>query len=193
MRISIHAPREGSDLFLIHCRRSIAISIHAPREGSDRRTGTKRKLSFYFNPRSPWRERLNGEKIAKYNSDFNPRSPWRERHDYMDLCLHLLQFQSTLPVKGATLNSISTAFVLCISIHAPREGSDLLGFSCRQIHLISIHAPREGSDGTFPFFVDLIWDFNPRSPWRERPKTFNDKEYTLYISIHAPREGSDNV
>ena len=104
MRISIHAPREGSDLFLIHCRRSIAISIHAPREGSDRRTGTKRKLSFYFNPRSPWRERLNGEKIAKYNSDFNPRSPWRER----------------------LRNLTSVRRWSDISIHAPREGSDMI-------------------------------------------------------------------
>ena len=34
-QISIHAPREGSDLALTKARRDQHISIHAPREGSD--------------------------------------------------------------------------------------------------------------------------------------------------------------
>ena len=33
--ISIHAPREGSDVFLSQALVDILISIHAPREGSD--------------------------------------------------------------------------------------------------------------------------------------------------------------
>ena len=33
--ISIHAPREGSDVFLIGDMFPVDISIHAPREGSD--------------------------------------------------------------------------------------------------------------------------------------------------------------
>ena len=33
--ISIHAPREGSDLHHVPAVRTIDISIHAPREGSD--------------------------------------------------------------------------------------------------------------------------------------------------------------
>ena len=52
------------------------------------------------------------------------------------------QFQSTLPVRGATLSVallISTAF---ISIHAPREGSDVF----------------TGDDGA------PVFHFNPRSP-----------------------------
>ena len=35
--ISIHAPREGSDLHHVPAVRAIDISIHAPHEGSDRR------------------------------------------------------------------------------------------------------------------------------------------------------------
>ena len=34
-RISIHAPREGSDLFSLMSSFGWPISIHAPREGSD--------------------------------------------------------------------------------------------------------------------------------------------------------------
>ena len=35
-----------------------------------------------------------------------------------------LEFQSTLPVKGATIDCTKIARNLNISIHAPREGSD---------------------------------------------------------------------
>ena len=35
LEISIHAPREGSDLLGRLCRQLAQISIHAPREGSD--------------------------------------------------------------------------------------------------------------------------------------------------------------
>ena len=34
-RISIHAPREGSDVDFFRLFRGVCISIHAPREGSD--------------------------------------------------------------------------------------------------------------------------------------------------------------
>ena len=55
-------------------------------------------------------------------------------------------FQSTLPVGGATLSSIS--FLL-------------------QMH-ISIHAPRGGSDRYAPWCFHYGKYFNPRSPWGER-------------------------
>ena len=73
--ISIHAPREGSDLFCnnffggkyisIHAPREgsdnvgdlvpidLMISIHAPREGSDPALRLLRLLCHNFNPRSP--------------------------------------------------------------------------------------------------------------------------------------------
>ena len=103
-------------------------------------------------------------------------------------------FQSTLPVRGATVsvnvNKLSTPHFnprspcgerLChndyqmleykISIHAPRAGSDS-GHLVRicLIALISIHAPRAGSD----FYAPL-----------QTPK--------VIISIHAPRAGSDRI
>ena len=79
------------------------------------------------------------------------------------------QFQSTLPVRGATCDVCGTELQTKISIHAPREGSDQANAittvwgSC-----ISIHAPREGSDS------QRTSDSGP-----------------IQISIHAPREGSD--
>ena len=100
-------------------------------------------------------------------------------------------FQSTLPVRGATLLPGAGLRPLPISIHAPREGSDAfqgntvarkdqfqstlpvrgatsLPLQIVKEDLISIHAPREGSDRDFHALL-----------------------HGGHISIHAPREGSD--
>ena len=53
-RISIHAPREGSDLYLSNTPTTLEyISIHAPREGSDCRISWLLERTSYFYPRSP--------------------------------------------------------------------------------------------------------------------------------------------
>ena len=128
--ISIHAPREGSDkwIMIILSGRKIFqstlpekgatgqvsrfgymsnISIHAPREGSD----------------------LEGKAIALTEAHFNPRSPRRERHDPTVTPVSPTVFQSTLPEKGATIRISNTDCPINISIHAPREGSDFFRVS----------------------------------------------------------------
>ena len=101
------------------------------------------------------------------------------------------QFQSTLPVRGATfLRACAFSFSL-ISIHAPRAGSDSSGTSTVFIlsifqstlpvrgatewqstqdpnDLISIHAPRAGSDIACHKLLCEAGNFNPRSPCGER-------------------------
>ena len=75
-------------------------------------------------------------------------------------------FQSTLPVRGATVQPRRGGPCLGISIHAPREGSDL-GDLCLYgpLCIISIHAPREGSDlHNRSEGQRGSTDFNPRSP-----------------------------
>ena len=79
-------------------------------------------------------------------------------------------FQSTLPVRGATVPVQPVFRGTFISIHAPREGSDPSSGDEIATHTaISIHAPREGSD--------LL--------------AFCRFPASVLISIHAPREGSD--
>ena len=79
--------------------------------------------------------------------DFNPRSPWGERPHFTRDTVRLITFQSTLPVGGATKSKARRLCSFYISIHAPRGGSD---FSCSP-------SPRP------------CRNFNPRSPWGERP------------------------
>ena len=57
--ISIHAPREGSDVLpALRGEDTLHISIHAPREGSDVAIGGEFVAREYFYPRSPRGERL---------------------------------------------------------------------------------------------------------------------------------------
>ena len=129
-------------------QRFTRISIHAPRAGSDPTSKKSLGVILYFNPRSPCGERRRATRwqrsTARFQStlpvrgatriwtvchrcvsaDFNPRSPCGER-----LCSWRLSLQRA-----------------GISIHAPRAGSDGNKPHCRTLGTISIHAPRAGSD-----------------------------------------------
>src|SRR5690625_3541103 len=104
----------------------------------------------------------------------------------------IVQFQSTLPIQGATdwltLNIVARQ----ISIHAPNTGSDNWDSILTDMQNISIHAPNTGSDS----FDDTAqcWhaDYNPRSQYRERPVDEALETIGFNISIHAPNTGSDD-
>ena len=56
------------------------------------------------------------------------------------------RFQSTLPLRGATMYLRYVGALHFISIHAPLTGSDKYGTKMEQSTYISIHAPLTGSD-----------------------------------------------
>ena len=149
------------------------ISIHAPRTGSDRWSWRRKSIGRYFNPRSPHGERLSGggknspppqisihaprtgsdcraedfpravaisihaprtgsdtETPADYikrECNFNPRSPHGERPEDYGTKWRCWEFQSTLPARGATRRRGAACVAGNISIHAPRTGSDWSG------------------------------------------------------------------
>ena len=90
------------------CRRAPPqeISIHAPRTGSDMEALARTfQWLANFNPRSPHGERLSRLNCVIQSSDFNPRSPHGERLRPYLWIPNAIQFQSTLPARGATLLS----------------------------------------------------------------------------------------
>ena len=137
----------------------IRISIHAPRVGSDNLTACQFVTHSNFNPRSPCGERLvkprrrnAAIKISIHaprvgsddckaspsqcsDKNFNPRSPCGER----------LWLAVTSMAKRN------------ISIHAPRVGSDWTATLITSSARISIHAPRVGSDWCVA--EGLVYDF----------------------------------
>ena len=106
--------------------------------------------------------------VSGMKKDFNPRSPCGERRKNLMYPSPQMQFQSTLPVRGATTQRQRSFPRPSISIHAPRAGSDCGAEMDGGNKYISIHAPRAGSDQTH---------------------TTTKKRWS--ISIHAPRAGSD--
>ena len=146
-RISIHAPRTGSDQGRRGAREGLQISIHAPRTGSDPPYNARRRGNFYFNPRSPHGERLFGVgghfglppisiHAPRTGSDLAIGRPLPKSH----------AFQSTLPARGATSQGVGVAQNAAFQSTLPARGATVrAGFHVQQQH-ISIHAPRTGSD-----------------------------------------------
>ena len=74
-RISIHAPREGSDEAVLRGLELYAISIHAPREGSDdgqHHRRVKGRIPIHA-PREG--SDVIHQVLLDFSGDFNPRSP----------------------------------------------------------------------------------------------------------------------
>ena len=105
------------------------------------------------------------------------------------------RFQSTLPLRGATIRLELSNGLTVISIHAPLTGSDgslhqrirrsrrfqstlpLRGATRGEVETservgISIHAPLTGSDLLIWTFRTWGNNFNPRSPYGERLSSF---------------------
>ena len=73
-------------------------------------------------------------------------------------------FQSTPPVKAATIVAVPVADGSAISIHAAREGGDPRVLTYNSRFQISIHAAREGGDEALQNFIAMRENFNPRRP-----------------------------
>ena len=123
--VSIHAPRTGRDLCqgmivcICHCfnprapygarllhvlarHAPDAVSIHAPRTGRDLICSLSRRCSIGFNPRAPYGARLDPDEDRTTKG----------------------KFQSTRPVRGATVTDAYSVILDNVSIHAPRTGRD---------------------------------------------------------------------
>ena len=122
---------------------------------------------------------------------FNPRAPCGARLLVTQFTHMADEFQSTRPVRGATITSASRSGRRRISIHAPRAGRDghLRELAAGEFD-ISIHAPRAGRDKGLrglgePAHISI------HAPRAGRDTRSGDIYPNIYISIHAPRAGRD--
>ena len=118
---------------------------------------------------------------------FNPRSPCGERPECREYLPGFKQFQSTLPVWGATTTTFD--FVVSNGHFNPRSpcGERLHPGGVQvQVRRISIHAPRVGSDDSFIFLPPYIYHFNPRSPCGERQERRWRKRRSEYFNPRSP-------
>ena len=117
-------PVRGATLICWPCVLNLSISIHAPRAGRDdcfQSSGFFKCISIHA-PRAGRDNLLPEQLTAKGN--FNPRAPCGARHDLFAMLSETITFQSTRPVRGATIRGILSRAPVDISIHAPRAGRD---------------------------------------------------------------------
>ena len=103
-----------------------------------------------------------------------------------------MEFQPTLPARGATKQFGNIRTFVEISTHAPRTGSD--GESAPASAPLRHFNPRSphGERLAYATCLSLTPYFNPRSPHGERQCAVMRGERAEAISTHAPRTGSDH-
>ena len=124
-------------------------------------------------------------------ANFNPRTPCGVRPMYSLIFPLSSEFQSTHPLRGATLLLRPCLRFLSISIHAPLAGCDDFYADSADVQLISIHAPLAGCDSYGDSDLQDLYNFNPRTPCGVRRSRQTRLHRKPGISIHAPLAGCD--
>ena len=214
-KISIHAPRTGSDWYRDATRTDERrFQSTLPARGATCPPSGRAPVLIYFNPRSPHGERHVPPPCVAECVAFQSTLPARGatasiagRNRLLDISIHAprtgsdycdsyddpdtVLFQSTLPARGATNDDFLCPPSEPISIHAPRTGSDLTCALTGLVLRISIHAPRTGSDATASSALEKIGTFQSTLPARGATAEKCPPKTDRRISIHAPRTGSD--
>ena len=114
------------------------------------------------------------------------------RHLRKNIAMKNSWFQSTHPLRDATMSYCIGIYVKVISIHAPLTGCDNKYFCKRKsISPISIHAPLTGCDVVAESVQFINTNFNPRTPYGMRLSLLDGYIWVILISIHAPLTGCD--
>ena len=117
-----------------------------------------------FNPRAPCGARRRVGDTVYTLLNFNPRTPCGVRHDDEDDEPAPVKFQSTHPVRGATLLRRGQIQIRGFQSTHPVRGATEEEDVMRYNSIISIHAPRAGCDVNPPFTSSAQTYFNPRTP-----------------------------
>ena len=168
--ISIHAPLAGRDNGIRRQGRGRRISIHAPLAGRDTPCARGTVVAQHFNPRAPCGARLSHYGTTMLSTNFNPRAPCGARPGIRRRRVLRALFQSTRPLRGATVRQFLKLRLIRISIHAPLAGRDYHRHTRRCGHRY----------------------FNPRAPCGARPEIILVFRHGVEISIHAPLAGRDH-
>ena len=207
-KISIHAAREGGDCGKLGREPLVLISIHAAREGGDAPAWLNASTSITFQSTPPVKAATTRSFMDNKKRSISIHAA-REGGDDVDavgifgfaisihaareggdlsslICFVMSSFQSTPPVKAATLQATphtrisvfqSTPPVKAATFSAlrtktrrkfqstpPVKAATELGLAYDFDEEISIHAAREGGDKQHPCGLSTASYFNPRRP-----------------------------
>ena len=127
---------------------------------------------LYFNPRAPYGARQGPGRYPAPSRNFNPRAPYGARQEWTaaaaleieisihaphtgrdglsrTCCITSIKFQSTRPIRGATINHLTGAKPQKgFQSTRPIRGATKSRRESRPVLRISIHAPHTGRDFT---------------------------------------------
>ena len=211
-RCSTHAPCGGATPTEPAGQIRIRVSTHAPCGERPGVIGYLAATVLSFS-RSPLRGATGSERLWRTtNERFNPRS-LRGSDIVLTELVSVLEFQPTLPLRGATWRAHHRLGSVRVSTHAPLAGSDKGQRVRHRLHHVSTHAflagatpspssptdsrgfnPRSpcGERRTSPTLAaGERSGFNPRSPCGERRVGPGGGDGQAAVSTHAPLAGSD--
>ena len=174
--ISIHASHAGCDMDLGAYSQFASISIHASH------------ASHAGCDRPSRRESQPGQTISIHAShagcDFAFSEPGGSQE----------QFQSTHPMRDATVEAVNAIDNRDISIHASHAGCDILHASAIRNNQISIHASHAGCDIDDLGTESSMGNFNPRIPCGMRRRDIKLMIIlTLFQSTHPMRDATPRL
>ena len=167
-KISIHAPRVGSDQAQSDWEQNDAISIHAPRVGSDSYIA-RGYVSVEISIHAP-----------RVGSDPTDRTPANRN------CISI-----HAPRVGSDQARLQEQRETAISIHAPRVGSDRQSRLWRWWDRISIHAPRVGSDSKDAQISGSIFGKGVKSVGHNPGKAVPNRFKSRYPLHRFPRKSCE--
>ena len=122
-------PMRGATVIYV-CRSMCGVTYFNPRAPCGARppwTLTTPCIAPYFNPRAPCGARLEGRVSIKHQAwNISIHAPHAGRDNTLlsEMKRNKEGFQSTRPMRGATILSRTIGKILVISIHAPHAGRD---------------------------------------------------------------------
>ena len=161
-------PLRGATAVRLHRFLDLDISIHAPLAGCD----------------------ACGRSSQRRRKYFNPRTPCGVRQGFMYRGVDAVIFQSTHPLRGATVSPLVGMAMEDISIHAPLAGCDAAHQHHRGDRRISIHAPLAGCDRK-NLVQHAPANISIHAPLAGCDAHHNAEAPNKSISIHAPLAGCD--
>ena len=168
------------------------------------------KMSYYFNPHSPCGERLRADEacvrdwlisihtpLAGSDPDCCQRLPCSciisihtplAGSDLMSIIIpvRMTVFQSTLPLRGATVGVWYSAAEFAISIHTPLAGSDHTERNGSLLTLFQSTLPLRGATRPCRRAGCCPSHFNPHSPCGERLLKEAEETRKEYFNPHSP-------
>ena len=98
---------------------------------------------FYFNPRAPYGARRYSDKQSRRARNISIHAPHTGRDSHTLLFLPFqVKFQSTRPIRGATLCRLAPNHHVDISIHAPHTGRDFSMFGTGDMEILVFQSTR---------------------------------------------------